>query len=249
RPAARGKDQRKSHRGRKRLPGRHRLSHPRRVAPIGPVRRGLLPAPDVGDDRLDLLIGERPPVLVPPSGHLGPGDPAGDDPVHLLVLDAAQELPGVERRGVDPLAARAVARRAVERPELTTAGDERPLLRSERIGAPRRLHGLVPGEGNHEQEQDPDARALPATEAAPERGILVDDVAHALAPSVDPPGAGAPWFKQDGPVEGPGPCRVPRGGPWMTVDVSTKTWSPLIWIGKRSMPRGAGPRRYSPIRL
>ena len=46
-----------------------------------------------------------------------------------------------------------------------------------------------------------------------------------------------------------GPVRTPRAGPSTTDDVSTITWPFSIEIGNRSIPRGAGPDRYSPITL
>src|SRR5919106_537245 len=42
---------------------------------------------------------------------------------------------------------------------------------------------------------------------------------------------------------------VPIGGPSSTVPVSTLTLPPLICIGKRSIPRGAGPPFFSPTWL
>ena len=42
---------------------------------------------------------------------------------------------------------------------------------------------------------------------------------------------------------------VPRGGPVITLEVSTTIWSPDTSMAKRSSPRGAGPSLYSPAWL
>ena len=58
------------------------------------------------------------------------------------------------------------------------------------------------------------------------------------------------WLMQWGPSASWPVVLVPIGGPWTREPVSTmKLLPPSTWAAKRSMPRGAGPPRFSPTRL
>ena len=127
-----------------------------------------------------------------------------------------------------------MTRCTVETPELCPQAI-RAASCEQRVGAPRGFDRLVDGERHDKEQEHEGADPRPAPRLPNDDRILAKILAHAPLPQED-----------GGSV---GPVRTPRAGPSTTDDVSTITWPFSIEIGNRSIPRGAGPDRYSPITL
>src|SRR5512132_4180119 len=211
------------------------------LSPVWDVGGVGLERAEVGDELADLLVGERTAEVQAPRRHAGARDAAGDEQAHLLIRGRGEELPGVEGGRVAAGSGATMAGGAVVGEQVLPKVGVGGLLLAGGAGAQGRLLEAVEHESQDEHGHEHQPPGVVAVEAAVqpcrfEGGRLGGVAGHGQL------------RVQGGPSGGVRKSWVPRSGPGRSLPVSATSTLLSSRRSKRSIPRGAGPWRYSPPR-